>query len=108
MNKNPGTPTDHAYGAHMVLGVIIAALAVLILAVSLADRAAREHRRTLRLAATLAGLALIVEPLLGEGGTRVPFLGALHALNGLVICALAGWLLSETGRRRTAARGSHR
>jgi cytochrome b561 len=108
MNKNPGTPTDHAYGAHMVLGVIIAALAVLILAVSLADRAAREHRRTLRLAATLAGLALIVEPLLGEGGTRVPFLGALHALNGLVICALAGWLLSETGRRRAAAKRSHR
>jgi hypothetical protein len=108
MNKNPATPTDHAYGAHMVLGVIIAALTVLILAVSLADRAARGHRRTLRLAATLAGLALIVEPLLGEGGSRVPFLGALHALNGLVICALTGWLLSETGRRRTAAKRSHR
>jgi hypothetical protein len=108
MNKNPATPTDHAYEAHMVLGVIIAVLTVLVLAVSLADRAARGHRRTLRLAGMLAVLALIVEPLLGEGGTRVPFLGALHALNGLVICALTGWLLSETGRRRTAARRSHR
>jgi hypothetical protein len=108
MNKNPATPTDHAYGPHMVLGLIIAALTVLILAVSLADRAARRHRRTLRLAATLAGLSLIVEPLLGEAGTRVPFLGALHALNGLIICALTGWLLSETGRRRTAAKRSHR
>jgi hypothetical protein len=57
---------------------------------------------------TLAVLALIVEPLLGESGARVPFLGALHALNGLVICALTGWLLAETARRRTAAKASHR
>jgi cytochrome bd-type quinol oxidase subunit 1 len=108
MNENPATATHHAYGPHMVVGLIIAALTVLILAVSLASRAARRHRRTLGLAATLAGLALIVEPLLGEGGTRVPFLGALHALNGLIICALTGWLLSETGRRRAAAKRSHR
>jgi hypothetical protein len=108
MDKNPATPTDHAFGPHMVLGLIIAALTVLILAVTLADRAARRHRRTLRLAVTLAVLALIVEPLLGESGTRVPFLGALHALNGLVICALTGWLLAETARRRTAAKASHR
>src|ERR1700722_10739271 len=107
-NKNPATPTDHAYGPHMVLGLVIASLTVLILAVSLAGRAARSHRRTLRLAAALAGLALIVEPLLGEAGTRLPFLGALHALNGLIICALNGWLLSETRRRRTAARPSQR
>jgi hypothetical protein len=108
MDKNPATPTDHAFGPHMVLGLIIAALTVLILAVTLADRAARRRRRTLRLAVTLAVLALIVEPLLGESGTRVPFLGALHALNGLVICALTGWLLAETARRRTAAKASHR
>ena len=108
MDKNPATPTDNAFGPHMVLGLIIAVLTVLILAVTLAGRAARRHRRTLRLAVTLAVLALIVEPLLGESGTRVPFLGALHALNGLVICALTGWLLSETARRRTAAKASHR
>ena len=108
MDKNPATPTDHAFGPHMVLGLIIAVLTVLILAVTLAGRAARRHRRTLRLAVTLAVLALIVEPLLGESGTRVPFLGALHALNGLIICALTGWLLSETARRRTAAKASHR
>ena len=52
MDKNPATPTDHAFGPHMVLGLIIAALTVLILAVTLADRAARTHRRTLRLAVT--------------------------------------------------------
>ena len=31
-------------------------------------------------------------------------LGALHALNGLVICALTGWLMSETSRRAVAKR----
>ncbi len=94
---------DHAYAAHMVLGVVIAVTTLLILAVAVGGRAARGHRRTLRLAVTLAALALVVEPLLGEAGARVPLLGALHALNGLAICALAASLLSETRRRRTAA-----
>jgi uncharacterized membrane protein YidH (DUF202 family) len=98
------TPTDNAYGAHLILGVVIGALAWLILAAALASRPARAHPRTMRLAVTLALLAIPVEPLLGEAGTRVPALGALHALNGLVICALTGWLLAETGRRRAAAR----
>jgi chromate transport protein ChrA len=106
LDKNPATPVDHAYAAHMVLGVIIAVTTLLILAVALAGRAARGHRRTLRLAVTLAVLALVAEPLLGEAGARVPFLGALHALNGLAIGAVTGWLLSETRRRRaTASRG---
>jgi hypothetical protein len=98
------TPTDNAYGAHIILGVVIGGLAWLTLAAALASAPARAHPRTLRLAVTLALLAIPVEPLLGEAGTRVPALGALHALNGLVICALTGWLLAETGRRRAAAR----
>ncbi len=98
------TPTDNAYGAHIILGVVIGGLAWLILAAALASRPARAHPRTWRLAVTLALLAIPVEPWLGEAGPRVPVLGALHALNGLVICALTGWLLAETGRRRAAAR----
>ena len=97
------TPTDNAYGAHMVLGIVIGALAWLILAAVLASRPARAHPRTLGLAVTLAVLSLPVEPLLGDTGQQVPVLGALHALTGLVICALTGWLLAETGRRRAAA-----
>lgn len=94
------TPTDNAYGAHMVLGVVIGALAWLILAAVFANRTARSHARTLWPAVALALLSLPVEPLLGDTGQRVPLVGALHALNGLVICALTGWLLVETGRRR--------
>jgi uncharacterized membrane protein YidH (DUF202 family) len=98
------TPTDNVYGAHVILGVVIGVLAWLILAAALASRPARAQPRTLRLAVTLALLAIPVEPLLGEAGQRVPVVGALHALNGLVICALTGWLMAETGRRRAAAR----
>lgn len=48
-------------------------------------------------------LSIPVEPVLGDTGQRVPVVGALHALTGLVICALTGWLMAETGRRRAAA-----
>jgi hypothetical protein len=34
LDKNPATPVDHAYAAHMVLGVIIAVTTLLILAVA--------------------------------------------------------------------------
>ena len=98
------TPTDNAYGAHMVLGVVIGVMTWLILATVLASRTARTHPRTLRLAIAVALLALPVEALLGDTGQHIPALGALHALNGLAIFALTGWLTGETVRRRAAAR----
>jgi 4-amino-4-deoxy-L-arabinose transferase-like glycosyltransferase len=98
------TPAAHAYGAHLVLGVIIGALAWVDLGAVVASAAARSRRRTLRLAAALALLAIPGEPLLAEAGKRVPAVGALHALTGLAICVLAGWLTAETARRRAAAR----
>ena len=48
--------------------------------------------------------ALPVEPLLGDTGQHIPALGALHAVNGLAIFALTGWLTGETARRRAASR----
>lgn len=97
------TPTDNVYGPHAVVGLLIAAITVFILVAALASRAARAHRRTLWLAVSLAVLSVAVEPALGSGGTTVPVLGALHALNGLVIFVLAGWLTWETTRRRRAS-----
>jgi uncharacterized membrane protein YidH (DUF202 family) len=96
-------PADNAYGAHLVLGVVIGAACWLILIAALSSRPAR-NRRTLRLAVTLAVLAIPVEPLLGEAGQRVPAVGALHALCGLALFALTAGLLVETGRRGAAAR----
>jgi uncharacterized membrane protein YhaH (DUF805 family) len=105
------SPAADAYGAHMVLGIVIGALTWLIVAATLASRPARAHRRTVWLAVTMAILTIPVEPLLAEAGRHVPAVGALHALNGLAICALAGWLLAATRRRQAnhrAGPGSHR
>jgi hypothetical protein len=79
------TPTDNAYRAHLILGVVIGVMTWLVLASALASRPARAGPRTWRPAAVLALLAIPVEPLLGDAGTRVPLVGALHALNGIVI-----------------------
>jgi uncharacterized membrane protein YidH (DUF202 family) len=97
------TPTDNVYKAHDVVGVAIAATALLTLVAALTSRSARAHSTTLRLAVTLAVLALILQPVLGTAGTKVPALGALHGLNALVITAVTGWLARETVRRRAAA-----
>ena len=96
------TPTDNVYGPHAVAGLLIAAMTVFILVAVLASRAARAHRRTLWLAVSLAVLSVAVEPALGSGGTTIPVLGALHALNGLVIFVLTGRLTWETNQRRRA------
>lgn len=96
------TPTDNVYGPHAVVGLLIVAMTVFILVAVLASRAARAHRRTLWLAVSLAVLSVAVEPALGSGGTTIPVLGALHALNGLVIFVLTGRLTWETNQRRRA------
>jgi hypothetical protein len=97
-------PAHNAYRAHLILGLVIGVLAWLILAAALASGPARADPRTWRPAAVLALLAIPVEPLLGDAGTKVPAVGALHALNGIAICALAVWLVVETRHRREAAR----
>jgi hypothetical protein len=96
------TPSDNAYGPHAVLGMVIALLELLILITVLVSRPARTHRLTLWLAVALAVLAIPVQPLLGSAGQSVAGVGALHALNGLIIFALTGWLTGETARRRAA------
>lgn len=98
------TPTDNAYGAHAALGMAIGLLTLAVLITTLAGRAARAHRTTLWLAVALAVLAIAVQPILGSSGQTVPFLGALHGLNAVIIFALTGWLTAETARRRAAAR----
>ena len=101
MDKTPG---DNAYGAHAALGLVIAVLTLAVLVTTLAGRAARANPRTLWLAVALAVLAIAVQPVLGSSGQTVPFLGALHGLNAVIIFALTGWLTGETARRRAAAR----
>ena len=88
-------PADDAYRAHLILGLVIGVMTWLILAAALASGPAADPR-TWRPAAVLALLGIPVEPLLGDAGTKVPAVGALHALTGIAICALAAWLMVET------------
>lgn len=97
------TPTDNVYGAHVVLGLVIAVLTLLILGAVLASPTARARSRTLWAAVTLAVLAVPVQSVLGEAGKMVPAVGALHGLNGVIIFALAAWLTVTTSRRRAAS-----
>src|ERR1700722_391619 len=77
------SPAEHAYAAHMVLGMIIGILTWIVLGTALASRAARAQPRTLWPAAALAVLAIPVEPLLAEAGRRGPAGGAPGAGGGL-------------------------
>jgi len=97
-------PAGHAYAAHMALGIAIGVLAWIIVAGVLIDPAVRGRAGTLWPAVALALLAIPVEPLLGEAGQHVPAVGALHAVTGLAIFALAAWLAGAAARQREAAR----
>jgi hypothetical protein len=98
------TPAGNAYAAHAALGIAIGALGWIILAVVLASPAARRRAGLLWPAVALAVLAIPVEPLLSEAGQHVPAVGALHAVTGLALFALAGWLTGAAARQREAAR----
>lgn len=96
-------PADHAYTAHMALGIAIGVLAWIILAGVLIDPAVRGRAGALWPGVALALLAIPVEPLLGEAGQHVPAIGALHAVTGLAIFALAAWLTGAAARQWEAA-----
>ncbi|HEX5114896.1 MAG TPA: hypothetical protein VFW65_06840 [Pseudonocardiaceae bacterium] len=88
------------YTAHMVVGLIIAAMTLIDLIAVLVSRAARSRPSMLWPAVALAVLAIAVEPLLAEAGKRIAAVGALHALTGVAILALTGWLVATTSRHR--------
>jgi hypothetical protein len=90
----------HPYAAHMIVGLVIAALTLVDLIAVLASRTARSRPSTLWPAVALAVLAIAVEPLLAETGRRIAAVGALHALTGVAILALTGWLVAATSRKR--------
>lgn len=95
-----GTRAGDPYAAHLVLGLVIAAMTLVDLVAVLASRPARSRPATLWPAVALAVLTVAVEPLLAEAGKHAAAVGALHALGGVIIFALTGWLVGATARRR--------
>jgi hypothetical protein len=92
----------HNYSPHALIGWVIAALSVLVLAAALVER---RDRSTIFIAAALVVFTLILQPLLaslggrsggihgGLGGALNQWVGALHAFIGLVIFGTAGRLM---------------
>lgn len=91
-----------SFDPHRALGHILGAIAVVIFLLAIA---ARESRRTWIGALVLAILAFVLQSVLAGVGEDHQVVGGLHALDGIVITFLAGWLTAAAHVRERARRG---
>ena len=87
------------FDAHRILGFTMAGIAVLVLVLALVSRAGT---RDVVLAVVLVLLAGGAQSLLAEAGGSGAFWGGLHALDGLAILGIAGFLHGAAIRRGRA------
>ena len=78
---------------HRQVGFAMGALALVILVLALVGR---TGRRAITLSFVLALLAFMGQSLLADLGERTSFFGGLHALDGLIILGIAGFLHGQT------------
>jgi hypothetical protein len=84
------------FDAHRILGFTMAGIAVVVLVLAAVSRAGT---RDVVLAVVLVLLAGGVQSLLAEAGDSGAFWGGLHALDGLAILGIAGFLHGAAIRR---------
>ena len=89
-----------SFDPHRTLGFILGGVAIILLILALLARASQA---TWIGALVLAVLAFGAQSGLASGGDSNKWVGGLHALDGIIILLLAGWL-TGTGHRREAAR----
>jgi Family of unknown function (DUF6220) len=90
-----GASDEHAFDSHRLLGFILAALTILILVAALL---ARMGTRVVVFCVVLLLLSGVVQSVLADLGSDTAFFGGLHALDGLAILGLAGFLHASSGR----------
>jgi Family of unknown function (DUF6220) len=90
-----GAKGNDAFAAHAVNGMLMSflALAIIVLAA-----VAKEGNRTIGLALLLLVLTAVVQSVLSALGDDTPFFGALHALDGVALLGLAGFMHSSAER----------
>jgi hypothetical protein len=93
---------DSNFDAHAAVGDLLIALALILLLLALIGRWSPRARNWSGL---LFGLMVIQAILAGLGTNSSPWLGALHALNGLVIVAAVGVLVRDARISRALAQG---
>ena len=89
---------DTAFAPHRALGFTMAGIALLILVLALI---ARPGARAITGSAVLVLLTSLMQSLLAGLGEDHAAYGALHALDGLLILGIAGYLYSRARRRET-------
>jgi hypothetical protein len=87
---------DHAFSAHQGLGFAIGGASILLLVLAIA---ARAGRLAVWLAVALIVQANLLQSLLDSLGGDAAAFGGLHALDGLLIAANAGWQYVLVRRR---------
>jgi carbon starvation protein CstA len=91
-----GANGETAFGPHRNLGFAMGGLALIILILALI---ARPGARAIILSAVMFLLAFLAQSLLAGLGEDSPVFGGLHALDGLGILAIAGFLYASSWRR---------
>ena len=90
-----GAEGNDAFAAHSMNGFLMSALAVVILVLAIV---AKLGNRTIGLAVLLLVLTAVVQSVLAGLGDDTPFFGALHALDGVALLGLAGYLHGTASR----------
>jgi hypothetical protein len=97
-----GYGTFHGgFAVHRILGFVMAGIAVIVVLLALVARAGAQHVVLAVLLVLLSGGAQSLFAGLGE---RSPFWGGLHALDGLLILGIAGFLHGAAIRRSRVVR----
>jgi hypothetical protein len=79
-----------------MLGFAMGGVAVLLVIVA---AMARASRRTITLSVVLALLSTLMQSVLAGAGENAAFFGGLHAVDGLLILGIAGYLHGAARRR---------
>jgi hypothetical protein len=85
-----------SFDAHRMLGFAMGGVAVLLVIVA---AVARASRRTITLSVVLALLSTLMQSVLAAVGENAAFFGGLHAVDGLLILGIAGYLHGAARRR---------
>jgi Family of unknown function (DUF6220) len=91
-----GAAGETAFNPHRSLGFAMGGVALIILILALA---ARRSARSMILAAVMFLLAFLAQSFLADLGGDNAFFGGLHALDGLAILGIAGYLYGSSRRR---------
>ena len=96
--REVGAPGETAFDPHRTLGFTLGGMALIILILALV---ARRSALSMLLTAVMFLLAFLAQSFLAALGGSNAFFGGLHALDGLAILGIAGYLYGWSRRHRS-------